>query len=83
MQSARNSWEGRCSAARLPHKKVREELRDTNFSPLTARKIYRLAPEGVSKFRCTLWLYFYKQSPDFHKPGLCHVAKFLYLCDIQ
>ena len=39
--------------------------------------------EGVSKFRCTLWLYFYKQSPDFHKPGLCHVAKFLYLCDIQ
>lgn len=43
--------------------------------------------EGVSKFRCTLWLYlmlyFCKQSPDFHKPGLCHVAKFLYLCDIQ
>ena len=43
MQSARNNWEGRCSAARLPHKKVREGARDTNFSPLTARKIYRLA----------------------------------------
>ena len=22
-----------------------------------------------------------KQSPDFHKPGLCHVKKFLYLYD--
>ena len=43
MQSAKDSWEGRCSEARLPHKKVREELRDTNFSPLTARKIYRFA----------------------------------------
>lgn len=32
--------------------------------------------EGVSK-RCTLFCY--KQSPDFHKPGLCHVQKILYL----
>lgn len=58
------------------------------FCPL-AKKIAFTATisEGVSKFRCTLWLYlmlyFCKQSPDFHKPGLCHVAKFLYLCDIQ
>ena len=26
-----------------PHKKVREGIRDINFSPLTARKIHRLA----------------------------------------
>ena len=32
--------------------------------------------EGVSK-RCIL--FFYKQNPDFHKPGLCHVQKNLYL----
>ena len=31
---------------------------------------------GVSKRRI---LFFYKQSPDFHKPGLCHVQKILYL----
>ena len=24
-------------------------------------------------------LFFYKQNPDFHKPGLCHVQKNLYL----
>ena len=23
--------------------------------------------------------FFYKQNPDFHKPGLCHVQKNLYL----
>ena len=32
--------------------------------------------EGVSK-RCILFLY--KQSPDFPKPGLCHVQKNLHL----
>ena len=35
-----------------------------------------LEREGVSK-RCIL--FFYKQNPDFHKPGLCHVQKNLYL----
>ena len=35
-----------------------------------------LSIEGVSK-RCIL--FFYKQNPDFHKPGLCHVQKNLYL----
>ena len=35
-----------------------------------------LEHEGVSK-RCIL--FFYKQNPDFHKPGLCHVQKNLYL----
>ena len=34
MQSAKNNWEGRCSAARPPHKKVREGMRDANPLPL-------------------------------------------------
>ena len=38
--------------------------------------IQELIDEGVSK-RCIL--FFYKQNPDFHKPGLCHVQKNLYL----
>lgn len=36
----------------------------------------RIRGEGVSK-RCILFLY--KQSPDFPKPGLCHVQKNLHL----
>ena len=36
--------------------------------------------EGVSK-RCIL--FFYKQNPDFHKPGLCHVQKNLYLYSLE
>ena len=36
----------------------------------------RASVGGVSKRRI---LFFYKQSPDFHKPGLCHVQKILYL----
>ena len=41
---------------------------------LEKQKQYLL--EGVSK-RCILFLY--KQSPDFPKPGLCHVQKNLHL----
>ena len=42
------------------------------------REIHTMATVdgGVSKRRI---LFFYKQSPDFHKPGLCHVQKILYL----
>ena len=39
MQSAKDSWAGRCSAARLPHKKVREELRDTNLISLRLQHV--------------------------------------------
>ena len=35
---------------------------------------------GAASLFCNI-LKTIKQSPDFHKPGLCHVKKFLYLYD--
>ena len=49
----------------------------THPSSLTLKGGSTAFPKGgVSKRRI---LFFYKQSPDFHKPGLCHVQKILYL----
>ena len=44
MYCAGNNWEDPCpQRPQPPHKKVREGIRDTNLSPLTARKICLLA----------------------------------------
>ena len=44
----------------------------TNGSPKNKKKWMRLCQNAGTTF-------FYAQSPDFHKPGLCYYPKFLYL----
>ena len=42
----------------------------------TSKQILNRKQEGVSKFTPS---FFYAQSPDFHKLGLCYYLKILYL----
>ena len=61
---------------------LQNNINPINFSNAALPNGYNLAVnsiikhEGVSK-RCIL--FFYSQSPDFLKPGLCYFLKFLYL----
>ena len=34
-------------------------------------------------FKMKAHLFFLSQSPDFLKPGLCYVVKFLYFCNLK
>ena len=54
----------------------RDSDKDFSFLDVMKPKLTLVGNGGVSKRRI---LFFYKQSPDFHKPGLCHVQKILYL----
>ena len=57
-----------------------EKPSELSHLPLVSNGFHDPIIEVVSKVTdTTSFIYFMKQSPDFPKPGLCHVPDFLYL----